>query len=229
MPLQRSLQEILNSHADAIRADMRKVLPGTVTAVHAARQTVDVQLAVNAVLFDDLGTAVSVPAPSVTDVPLGVMRGGGFLVWVPVAVGDSVLLIFSDLSVDTWRASQDGNPVDPGGVGQHTHDSPFAMPCVSPDRGFLTSTPTDNMVIGKDGTDEQIVISSSDIKLGAGASQAVALCTLIDLLITTLVANPYTPTLVGLGTFFSALTAWKTANGWGTTTTTTGATLVKAE
>jgi hypothetical protein len=181
MPVQRSLPEILRAHADAIKSEIRKCLPGTVTAVDATHQTVDVQLAVNGVLFDELGTAVSVPAPSLSGVPLGVLRGGGFLVWVPVSVGDSVLVMFSDLSCDVWSAGPVGNSaVDPGWVGQHTHDSPFAIPMVSPAAGVLTSTPTNKVVIGKDNADEQILIGPSDIELGRGATDFVALASKVE-------------------------------------------------
>lgn len=176
MPLERSHAEILGAYADAIKHDIRKCLPATITAVHADRQTVDVQIAVNALLFDPLGNPFSEPAPSLADVPLGVMRGGGFLVWVPVAVGDSVLLVFSDLSTDTWRAG-DGTARDPGWAGRHTCDSPFALPCVAPDAKFLASPNADpgKVIIGKDGGTAQIRISASDIELGAPAGDFVAL------------------------------------------------------
>lgn len=220
MPLDRSPAETFGRFADALKHDMRKCLPATVTAVHADRQTVDVQVAVNALLFDDLGNAFQEDAPSLSDVPLGVMRGGGFLVWVPVAVGDSVLLVFSDLSTDTWRAG-DGTPQAPGWAGMHTHDSPFALPCVAPDARMLTSTPTDKLVIGKDGTDEQIVISASDIKLGASAVDFVALASKVA---------------TELGKISTALTSIVTSCpagvGTGTVTYTPGAvaaTIVKAE
>jgi protein gp138 len=224
VPIQRSLPEILRAHADAIKSEIRKCLPGTVTAVDANHQTVDVQLAVNGVLFDELGTAVSVPAPSLSGVPLGVLRGGGFLVWVPVAVGDSVLVMFSDLSCDVWSAGPVGNSaVDPGWVGQHTHDSPFAIPMVSPAAGVLTSTPTNKVVIGKDNADEQILIGPSDIELGRGATAFVALSTKIDLFIQTVMAW-----IPASGDGGAALKTALTGAGF-TTATSTAATLVKAQ
>ena len=179
MPLQRSPAEIFGRFGDALRGDIYKCMPATVLAVNPSKQTVDVQVAINGVIFDELGTAVSVPAPSFTGIPLGVIRGGGFLVWVPVVVGDSVLLVFSDLSADTWR-SGDGTPTDPGWVGLHTCDSPFALPMVAPDAKVLTSTPGDKLVIGKDGGSTQIIISATDIELGSPAGDAVGLASKID-------------------------------------------------
>lgn len=186
MPLPRSLAEIFGAHADAIKHDIFKCVPATVTAVYPARQTVDVQIAINNVVFDDLGQPLSEPAPGISDVPLGVMRGGGFFVWVPVQVNDSVLLIFSDLSTDVWR-SGDGSPQDPGFCGKHTLDSPFAIPMVAPDAKFFSSPGADpnKLILGKDGSTAQIRLSSTDIELGAPASDHVALASKVDLFIQT--------------------------------------------
>lgn len=166
MPLPRSMAEILGAHSDALKGDIRKVLPATITAVHPDRQTVDVQIAINNPVFDDLGNAYTEPAPSISDVPLGVMRGGGFLVWLPVAVGDSVLLVFSDLSTDNWRAG-DGTAQDPGWMGKHTFDSPFALPMVAPDAKFFSdpnAAPT-SLIIGQDGGASQIRISPTTMQI----------------------------------------------------------------
>jgi class 3 adenylate cyclase len=222
MPIDRSLEEVFARHAEKVKSDIRKCVPATVTAVHPDKQTVDVQVGVNQLLFDDLGNAVSMPAPSYTDVPLGVLRGGGFFVWVPVAAGDTVLLVFSDLSCDSWRSGDASAPVDPVWAGVHTHDSPFAIPMVAPDAKALTSPAADpsKIIIGKDGGTAQIRIGSSDIELGAPASDAVALASKLDLFIAAFVA--WTPNPGDGGA------ALKTAlSGFLSTFTTTGSTTVK--
>lgn len=181
MPLDRTLPELLDLHADAVKADIRKCLPAQVTAVYPSRQTVDVQIAVNDQLFDDLGSPVSMGAAALSDVPLACLRGGGFFVWLPVAVGDSVMLHFTDLAIDVWR-SGDGSPADPAYKGKHTLAGAYAVPCVAPDRFALASPPGDAgaVIIGKDGADEQILITGSDIKLGAGATDFVALASKVQ-------------------------------------------------
>jgi hypothetical protein len=186
MPLERSMSEIFGAFGDALKNDIRKVIPATVTAVNPSRQTVDCQVAVHNVLFDDLGNVVQDDAPAFSDVPLACMRGGGFLVWLPVTVGDSVLLVFSDLSTDTWRAG-DGNPQPPGWVGKHTTDSPFAIPAFAPDAKFLASPDPNKVVIGKDGAAAQIKISATDIELGNAVTDAVGLASKIDSAVTTIV------------------------------------------
>lgn len=181
MPVNRSPAEIFGAFGDALKSDIRKCVPATITTVHADRQTVDVQVATNELLFDDMGNALSLPAPSFSDVPLACMRGGGFFCWMPVAVGDSVLLVYTDQSADTWR-SGDGTPQDPGFAGKHTADSPFAIPAWAPDAKMLSSPAGDagKVIIGKDGGSAQIKISASDIELGASAGDFVALASKVD-------------------------------------------------
>ncbi len=233
MPFERTLAEVFGAHGDALRDEIRVMLPATVTAIHATTQTVDVKIAIKNPLADQYGEVSFEEMPGLSDVPLGIIRGGGFFVWVPVAIGDSVMLIFSDLSWDTWRSGVTGSgPIEPGWVGKHTFDSPVAIPCVSPDIGKLVDPATagSKVVIGKDGSQAQIRISDTEIDLGKTATDAIALASKIDALITVLMAT-YTPsgTESGFLALFTALQGWKTTYGWGTTTTTIGATLAKAE
>lgn len=181
MPLERSESEILFAHTEQIKQGIKKCIPATVTAVHPDRQTVDVQVAIINVVHDELGNTFQEPVIGMSDVPLGVMRGGGMFVWLPVAVGDSVLLICSDLSCDTWRAG-DGNPQPPGFTGRHTYDSPFAIPCCAPDGKFFTSPNADpnKIIIGPDRDTAQIHIGPSDIELGHPAADKVALASKVD-------------------------------------------------
>lgn len=168
MPVDRSLEDILLAQADTIHDELRVSLPGVITKVHVDKQTVDVQITVKNPLFDEHGNAIFEQLTSIADVPLAVTRGGGFLVWVPVAVGDSVMLVFSDLSMDTWRAGDGSRPVPPGWVGKHTADSAIAYPCVAPDSKSLSSPSADKVVIGKDSGPTQISISAADITATAG-------------------------------------------------------------
>jgi hypothetical protein len=196
MPIPRTLPEILGAHADVLKSDIRKCIPATVTAVNAAKMTVDVQVAVNDVLFDPLGNAYSVAAPTIADVPLGVARGGKFFVWVPVSVGDSVLLIFSDLSADSWRlaSSAPTQGVDPVFLGRHTLDSAFAIPMFAPDSQALADPALDptKIIIGRDGGPE-IKVSPAGIELGAAGatppSDYVALASKVETELNAIKAN----------------------------------------
>jgi Phage protein Gp138 N-terminal domain len=169
MPFSRELPEVIAAAADGTLEGLKKIAIGYVTAVNGG--FVDVQLMTQSPLFDEFGNVTFEPAPAIGGVPLCVMRGGGFSVSLPVSVGDSVLVVFTDLSADTWRASQGTQPVAPGWVGRHTWDSAFALPCVAPDASAIAPT-AGKVVIGKGSN--TIAVSASDIEL-AGTGDFVAL------------------------------------------------------
>lgn len=183
MPYTPSMADILASHAEGVLNGLKKCVPATVTAVHfndtPKRQTIDCQVSIENYVFDPIGNAYAEPAPSFQDIPYGFARGAGFMVWVPCAVGDSVLLVFSDLSCDVWRAG-DGSPQPPGFVGKHTHDSPFAIPFFAPDAKMLADPGGDKVIIGQDGGQAQIRVSASDIELGTLATDFVALASKVE-------------------------------------------------
>jgi hypothetical protein len=228
MPVNRGDAEILKLQRDDVKNDIRKVDIATVLAVNPARQTVDVQVCTNNPIHDAVGNAFLEDAPNLSDVPLACLRGGGFLVWMPVAVGDTVLILYSDLSTDTWRAG-DGSVADPGFQGKHTRDSPFAIPAWAPDAKALAAPVADptKVIIGKDGASAQIRISATDIELGAPATDSVGLASKIDAnfaALATAAAAAIAGAVAGDGGH-AAFTAFAAA----LPTTPTGSLLVKAQ
>ena len=183
MPIEHSDIEIHLAAQDALRDDLRVALPCTVTAVHADSGTVDCQPAILNPLTDEDGRLSYETLPGLPGVPLACLRGGGFFLYLPVTVGDSVLVIFTDLSTDSWRAAQAGpQPVRPIVVGKHTAAGCYAIPCIAPDGAWLEQPRSSSGVvtIGKDNSDQQITISGTDIELGRGATDFVALASKVD-------------------------------------------------
>jgi hypothetical protein len=179
MPVERDLAEVQAATQDVLLEGIRKVAVGFITAVHG--QFVDVQLVTNVPLFDETTGTTFEAAPALGGVPVCAIRGGGFLVWVPPSVNDSVLVIYTDLSYDSWRTSDGKTLVNPGWCGRHTADSPFAIPMVAPDAKQLGSgADSSKLVIGKDNSSAQIKISGSDIELGNPAADFVALATKVN-------------------------------------------------
>lgn len=178
MPLTPTLLDVLKTHGDSIKDDLRKVLPGTVIAVHADTQKIDVQIAIDNPLFDQFNNVEFESLPSLKDVPLATLRGGKFFVWMPVEVGDSVLLLFSDLAMDTWLASTPGgDSVQPAWVGKHTSASPVAIPCIAPDSAKFDDIDAlkGKLVIGKDGAVGQIIVDGTEIDFGHTTTSFIAL------------------------------------------------------
>ena len=236
MPLPRSYAEIIGQQKDDIFTSMKKCIPATVTAVYPAKMTVDVQVAINTPHTDPIGQVFSEDSVSICDVPLGTMRGGKFFVWLPVAVGDSVLLLMSDVSTDTWRASPKTStgpqPNDPFFVGKHTFDSCFAIPMFAPD-AYVFSDPAGDpqkIIIGQDGGPEiKIDTGSIELRGASPAADYVALASKVDSAVATLKAaiNTHTHAVAGVMSGPSATTAAATTNGVSGAIPSAASTLVK--
>ena len=70
--------------------------------------------------LDDLGI--------VNDVPVIWPRGGGFFFRMPVQVGDNVLLVFMDRSIDEYMFSGGSSSVDPVDFREHDISDAVAIP-----------------------------------------------------------------------------------------------------
>lgn len=229
MPFDRTPAEVIKAFGDHIKDDIYVARPAVVTAIYPDRQTVDVQLTVKNPLHDEFGNTIFEDATGFSDVPLGVVRGGGFFIWVPIAVGDSVMLLWSDLSMDAWR-SAGAMPVEPIWVGKHTADSPIAMPMVAPDAKFFADIPLDpdKVIIGKDGAISQVKISDTNIELGSNPppTDFVALASKVDSLLSDLQSaiNSWVPVPNDGGAALkAALGSWLAAS------IATGSTLIRAK
>lgn len=102
---EESLRLALESH----QAQMWTALPGIVSGVDLAKQTVSVQPSVKGSVTDAQGNVTSVNMPVLVDVPLCWPKAGGFALTFPVKAGDEVLVVFSSRCIDSWWQS--------GGVG----------------------------------------------------------------------------------------------------------------
>lgn len=105
--------------------------PGIVESVNWEAMTVQVQPAWQArETFPD-GTYAYTPLPSLLDVPLHFLSGGGYTVTVPVQQGDEVLIVFASRCIDGWwQNGVDANkpaPIPPE-IRFHSLSDGFAIP-----------------------------------------------------------------------------------------------------
>jgi len=89
------------------------------------------------------GTAVD-RAP-ITGVPVVFPAAGGGIITFPVKKGDTVLLIFSQRSIDRWVRG-DGSQIDPGDNRKHDISDAIAIPGLFSFSSALQSDP-DNVII----------------------------------------------------------------------------------
>lgn len=171
---------------DAALNELHTCMPAEVLRVHAGahgRQFCDVQPSLQRRVPNENGELVDESLPVVPMVPVGVMQGGGFLVSVPIAPGDVVLLVFAERSLDQWlQTARKGSQrtINPGDVGTHSLEGAIALPMgPSPRAELLQGVHATNLVIGVDGptTAGQIHITPAGEVLvgGPGATQPMVL------------------------------------------------------
>ena len=113
------------------------------------------------------GVEETIAYPTIGDVPVAFPRFGDWYIHAPLSVGDFVLCLFSDTSLDAYRqAGIAGIPVDPLDIRQHHISDAIALPMnVYPTNGEVGATPS-HLVIAKKGSAVAIHLKANEIALG---------------------------------------------------------------
>jgi len=168
-----SLAEVLDLANRRALQGVCTSLPATVESYDPVTQTADCKPSIKRRIPLADGSAEFQDLPVIPKVPVGFVRGGGYVFSVPLEKGDRVWLVFSQYAAGEWQAGADNaEPVD--GL-MHGMSSPVALPCGYPLTDPLA--PADlaarsaGLVLGKDGAPEQIRISDAGkIQLGGEAA-----------------------------------------------------------
>lgn len=155
--------------------EVHVALPASIEKYDETNQKIDAKplLKRNVVLSD--GSEVLEELPVITDVPVQFPRGGGFFMSLPLAVGDHVLLVFNERSIDKFTQG-DGSDTDPTDVRMHDLSDAVAIPGFYPFGKSLADAHTGNMVLGKDGDIQIHIKPGGEIHLGSeNAADFVAL------------------------------------------------------
>lgn len=154
--------------------------------------------------------------PRISAAPVRQLRGGGFVLMIPLAAGDAVEVRHADQSLDEWLSN--GKKVKPTSKRRFALTDAIVAPGLSPLNDAPAGSAT-KMIMGREDGSAQVVIDSSEVRLGDdSASELVAFKKDIDDLRTAITG--WAPVANDGGA------ALKTAlSGWSPT----GATKVKAK
>jgi hypothetical protein len=203
--------DIIQRALDAALSELHTCMPAEVVRVHAGdhkRQFVDVQPSLQRRAPNEDGHVVDETLPVIPMVPVGYMQGGGFFISMPIAVGDFVLLVFAERSLDQWlQTARKGSQraITPGDVGTHTLEGAVALPCgPAPRSALLAGVHATDLVIGHvNGTGQIHITPTGEVQLGgASGHDFVALAAKVDTEISNLKADITTlktATAAGLG------------------------------
>lgn len=173
MPITPEMSDVIASAIESALVDVHVALPGIVQSYDEATQTADIVLQVKRVLPVSDGSVATEEMPVLPNVPVSFQRSASFFVSLPIAAGDSGLVIFNEQSIDRWRSN--GSPSDPKDVERHGLSGAVFVPGLFPNDGALVDAHATNMVVGLDQNNGQIHITpAGSILLGADATKKVA-------------------------------------------------------
>lgn len=125
---------LLNDPETAIRtaleghqAGVWSAMPGVVQSVNLAKMTCTVQLAIQGAIIDENDATQNVNYPVLGDVPIVFPGCAGFLITMPIAAGDEVLVVFASRCIDSWwqNGGVDNQPME---ARMHDLSDGFAIP-----------------------------------------------------------------------------------------------------
>lgn len=158
--------EAIRRNNDALAAKIRVAIPAQVISFNAAQQTVSAQPLIREKVVNRQNGNIEWKAlPVCGDVPVVFPQAGNFVLTMPIQAGDEVLLVFSDLNIDSWWFS--------GGVQnwddrrRHDLSDAIAIPGINSIPNVIPNiSSTAAELRTKDGT-TKVVVSDAQLELVA--------------------------------------------------------------
>lgn len=171
----RTLPEVIRRAIESALADVHVAVPGKVLAYSAATNLADIDVLVQHSVWDDDNGRAYEDAGTLPGVPVQWPRAGGYLLTLPLAAGDTGLLVFNSEAIGEWRST--GQKSKPADSSRMTVGWPVFIPGVfadvSPAAAGDATARGAGVVLGKDGAEQQIRIDGAAIKLGASSVEHV--------------------------------------------------------
>lgn len=199
-----SLEKVIQTAIDSALKEVHTCLPAVVTKVSG--QTIEAQPTIQRKISGEL-----VNIPLLVDVPLRYQKTSKFSITFPVDIGDHVMIIFSERSIDTWLLS--GEIQAPGDIRKHSLSDGFAIPMMYPNTDEVPDFDSTNLQIKTASGSGVTLTPGGDIELNGNSDWAVAytdLKTAFDQFVTDY--NSHTHTSASPGSPTSAPAAPTTAD-----------------
>ena len=172
-------RELANDHEEAFRlaldgrlACLWTSFPGIVQSVNWAQMTCVVQPAIQGSITDENNNTTFVNLPVLVDCPIVFQKAGGFVLTLPIAAHDEVLVSIANRCIDAWW--QSGGIQQPVEYRMHDLSDGFVIPgpCSLPNV-IPNISPTDAQLRNKAGTAVIGIAPSGAIYLTSAISTTV--------------------------------------------------------
>jgi len=153
------LENLINTGVDTALKEVHTCLPAVVTAFNPATQLIDAQLTIKRKIDGE-----EKDLPKLVDVPVRFFKVLNFSFTMPIAVGDYVLIIFAERSIDQWL--QDGGVQPANDIRRHSLSDAFAIPMMYDQTGVITDFNIDDAEMrSTDGLTKVAIKKTGGIKL----------------------------------------------------------------
>lgn len=167
--LDRSLVQLLEKAMRGRLADMHFMLPAQVVSYDG--QFVQVNVMVQQPVFNDDNQITGYEKlPTLGPIPVSWPRFGGFYLSGPLAANDEGMVLFASTPIGEWRST--GQSSQPQDASRHSNGYPVFVPALFNDTRPLPdgSARAAGVVLGKEGSSEQLIIQSGLIQAGASGA-----------------------------------------------------------
>lgn len=158
---------------DNLNSNLRVAGPGIIEAVFLNNgvPTVSVKMAIREKINID-GQESWEDLPTLVDMPLFILEGGGYLVTMPVKKGDECLVIFGDNCIDAWW--QSGGVQNQVDKRRHDLSDGFAIVGFRSQPRKIPNYSADTMQLRNEAGTAYFEIDGSTINIKAGAINIIA-------------------------------------------------------
>jgi hypothetical protein len=165
-----SLSELMPDEAelwrrvmDSFSSKIRVAAPGIIQKFDAAKQTVEVKIAIRE-RINDAGAMKDVEIPKLVDVPIIHPRSGGFALTLPISVGDECLVVFGDSCMDAWW--QSGKVQNPMEKRRHDLSDGFAIIGVGSQPKVLSNYSSNSAQLRNAAGDVMVEVKGDVVNIG---------------------------------------------------------------
>lgn len=160
MSVSPTLAEVINDALESRISDVHVALPAKIESYDEINQKASIKPLIKNVLVLSDGEVID-DLPIINDVPVVFPRGGGFFLTFPLAVGDFVLLIVCESSIEKFTMGTGVNQ-NPSDLRRHSLSDAVCFPGFYPFQQSIVDADPDNMAMGKDESGIQLRMTSDN-------------------------------------------------------------------
>lgn len=155
--IEKSLEKIINF----LTSDKCYIKTGIIEKING-KQSVNVKPNIKKAIKDKKGKTVYIDYPVIPKVPLFILATKNYFLSMPVAVGDTCLLLFNDHNLDTYLETDGKSEIEIEDFSRNQLSNAIAIVGIPTPMNKIDEISTTDMVMGKINGNSKITITNDD-------------------------------------------------------------------